>query len=275
MELLIANNQPLRSAGVATDYATFFVTGQKLDLGPQGEITVRQAYSEVEDEAPRPKAVNYKVDIKYDSSMPVKDLLDYISKPPGATSPGFDKAALIQALNIVLTRTANEDRLIFGGGNSNKFYEYPTDQNKWFALGGGLIALKGVYTSVRTSTARVLVNINVANAAFYPAMNLLGLMRLHTPNPNNDQVSGLEGFIGGLKVSHNYIRNDKKDPKSTVKRVKTVLGFAHPIPKEGHDFPLYGNAHQIKFLCGDLQPPAKISVFDYFKRSESGAPSCP
>lgn len=170
-----------------------------------------------------------------------------------------------------MTRTANEHPNIFGGGNRNKFYTYPTNMDNLnqagcFNLGGGLIALKGFYTSVRTSTARLLVNINVANAAFYPAIPLLGLMRLHTPNPANDAISGLEVFITRLKVSHTYIKN-KGDPKAINKRVKTVQGFSHPNPKYKLDYPPLGNAKTIMFPCPELQAEGKITVEKYFKLS--------
>ncbi|KAL8858190.1 MAG: hypothetical protein Q9178_005367 [Gyalolechia marmorata] len=256
VELLIANNPPLQSAGVATDYGTMFITAAKLQLGGKS-MNLEQKFFEAEDAGPRDTAINYKVKFEEDASMPVGDLLEYISSPPGTTPSGFDKGRIIQALNIIMTRTANERPAIYGGGNSNKFYTYPPSSDRWFDLGSGLIALKGFYTSVRTSTLRVLVNINVANAAYYPPMSLLGLMRTHTPQKANDARSGLEAFITKLKVSHQYLKK---------KRVKTVQGFSHPSPQSGHTYPPLGNARNLTFECPELQATGKISVMDYFKR---------
>ncbi|KAI4118568.1 MAG: hypothetical protein LQ345_001405 [Seirophora villosa] len=266
VELLFINNPQLHGAGFATDYSKFIVTAQKLPL--QGrEIELQQRYYEAEESGPRPNATNYKITISNERSFPIQQLLDYISSPPGVTSAGFDKSEIIQVLNIVMTRTANQKPNIYGGGDRNKFYDYPVGERPYdnINLGKGLIFLKGFYTSIRTSTLRVLVNINVANAAFYPAMNLLGLMQLHTGNLAQARASGLEGFIRLLKVSHNYIDMKKPgDPHSGVKRVKTVQGFSRPNAKV--KFPIMGNANTIKFRCEELNPPREITVSAYFKQ---------
>ena len=260
IELLFANNKNLQSAGVTTDYGKLIISATKLPLGDTGSRTLSQKYWEPEDDGPAPGAREYRVKISDEYPISVQQLVDYLSNPPGITSPGFDKTEVVQALNIIMTRTANVNPGIYGGGTRNKFYTYPRNQNSWFGLGSGLIAVKGFYTSVRTSTLRVLVNVNVANAAFYPAIPLLGLMRLHTPNRVNDSRSGLEQFIRRLKVSHTYLKKHN-NPNQSIKRVKTVHGFSHP-----KDFPLLGNAHQIKFDCQELQAQ-DISVSDYFLRS--------
>lgn len=262
IELLIANNTNLE--GVATDYSKFLVSAKKLPMGGGGSVTISQAFWEPEDGESGPRSTSHKVKIFNEYPMPLQQLIDYISTPPGVTGSSFDKGEVIQALNLIMTRTANETPGIYGGGIRNKFYTYPTE-DKYFDLGSGLIAVKGFYTSVRTSTLRLLVNINVANAAFYPAINLLGLMRRHTPNSANDGRSGLEAFISRLKVSHNYIRKSKSDPKSTVKRVKTVLGFAHP--KYGEGIAIRANAHQIRFKCDELNN-ATVSIYEYFQKSK-------
>lgn len=264
VELLFTYNKNLQSAGVATDYGKLIVTAQKLPLGNTGSITVAQKYWEPEDDGPGPNSKTYNVRISDEFTMPLQQLLDYVSSPPGVTSAGFDKAEVIQALNIVMTRTATDNRSIYGGGNQKKFFTYPSNLNTWYDLGNGLVALKGFYTSVRTSTSRLLVNVNVANAAFYPTMNLLGLMRLHTPNRANDSRSGLEGFISRLKVSHSYIRAKKNDPNSSIKRVKTVQGFSHP--RAGQNIPFFGNAKEITFECTEIQATGKISVEKYFDK---------
>ncbi|KAL8656727.1 MAG: hypothetical protein Q9210_000068 [Variospora velana] len=264
VELLFINNPQLHGSGFATDYGKFIVTAKKLPLEGR-EIELQQRYYEAEETGPRPNATNYKITISNERSFPIQQLLDYISSPPGVTSAGFDKSEIIQVLNIVMTRTANQAPNIYGGGDRNKFYDYPNNPSAYRSLGRGLIALKGFYTSIRTSTLRVLVNINVANAAFYPATNLLGLMQLHTGNFAHARASGLEAFIRLLKVSHRYINMKKPgDPQSGVKRVKTVLGFSRPNAKV--NFPVMGNANTIKFMCEDLTPPRQLTVNAYFKQ---------
>ncbi|KAL8868287.1 MAG: hypothetical protein Q9174_005088, partial [Haloplaca sp. 1 TL-2023] len=274
LELLIADNKELQSTGIATDYGKFFIAAKR--ILPQGETsrTFQQQFWELEDDRPPPdtKTEPYIVKIEEDGSLSIDTLTEYLASPPSPSSVGFDKAEFLQALNIILTRTAQENPRIYGSSIRNKFYSYPPNfqdlnQAGCTNLGGGLVALKGFYTSVRTSTARILVNIGVANAAFYPAMNLLGLMRLHTPHSANDANSGLEGFITRLKVSHNYITS-KKDPNRTVKRVKTVQGFSHPRPQYKINDPPLGNARTLKFYCEDkdLQVKGNITVEQFFKK---------
>ncbi|KAL8761911.1 MAG: hypothetical protein Q9184_002015 [Pyrenodesmia sp. 2 TL-2023] len=261
LELLIASDPNLK--GVATDDSKFLVSPKKLALGDTASITIPQKFWEVEDEENGPRSTLHQVKIFNEYPMPFQQLLEYLSTPPGVTRSSFDKAEVVQALNLIMTRTANESQAIYGGGVRNKFYKYP-NQEDWFHLGSGLIAVKGFYTSVRTSTLRLLVNINVANGAFYPAINLLGLMRKYIQDRGNNV--GLEAFISRLKVSHNYIRKKQNDPKSVIKRVKTVLGFSHP--KQGPGIPLLGNAHQIRFKCAELND-ATVSVCEYFQRKYS------
>lgn len=256
IQLLIQNTPPLQGLGVATDFQTLLFSAKKLYL-ENGSRTLQQRYYEPEEDGPGPRSTNHQIKITEDGSISVQQLVDYLSSPPGVTSQTFDKGKILQALNIIITRTANNNPTVYGSGASNKFYRLP-ERGLGFDLGSGLVALKGFYTSVRTSTLRVLVNINVANAAFYPAMNLLGLIRLHTPNPANDQTSGVEGFISRLRVSHSYIKGKKK--------IKTVHGFAYPISEFKQDFPSFGTAYTIEFECTELQATGKISVFQYFKK---------
>ncbi|CAO1599382.1 hypothetical protein XANCAGTX0491_003112 [Xanthoria calcicola] len=256
IELVIQNTPPLQGPGIATDFQMLLFSAKQLSL-ENGSRTLQQRYYEPEEEGPGPKSTNHQVKIAEAGSISVTQLVEYLSSPPGVNSASFDKGEALQALNIIMTRTANNNPAVYGGGASNKFYRIP-EGGPGFDLGNGLVALKGFYTSVRTSTLRILVNINVANGAFYPAMNLLGLMRLHTPNSANDQMSGLEGFISRLRVSHSYIKGKKK--------IKTVQGFAHPSLQYKQDFPPFGTAHTIKFECAELQATGKISVFQYFKR---------
>ena len=258
VELLIASHNVLRGPGIATDFANTILTVNPLPLGSEPFKVFEQKYFEKEDGEPDDKSKSYRIKVEKDGTVAVQELLNSLNS--ASPNLNFDKAATIQALNIIITGTANETPKIYGGGRKNKFFVYPQQQNDWFSLGEGLIALKGFYTSVRTSTLRLLVNIQVCNSAFYPPTNLLGLMRVHTPNIANDGRSGLEGFISKLKVSHTYLRKRKNDPKSYIKKVKTVQGFSHT---DKHKFQR-GTAVQLKFPCPELKAKGNISVEEFF-----------
>ncbi|KAL8641325.1 MAG: hypothetical protein Q9226_008650, partial [Calogaya cf. arnoldii] len=246
IELLLADNKEhFELAKVATDFGTIFITSKKLRI-PDGGISLRQRYDETEEE--------YTVTIKPETPISIDQLLESISRPAGITLNGFEKSASIQALNIIMTQTAKDDAGIYGGGKSNIFYSWPGANDPTFRLGQGLIALKGFHTSVRSSTSRLLVNINVANAAFYPAINLFALMNEYT---SNYAQSGLESFISRLKVSHKLYKK---------KTVKTVKGFSHPRHDKDHDQPRFGNAHTISFNWDKEGMKSMVTVFGYFKR---------
>ncbi|KAL8850376.1 MAG: hypothetical protein Q9221_004696 [Calogaya cf. arnoldii] len=246
IELLQANNKEhFELAEVATDFANIFITSKKLRI-PDGGISLRQRYDEAEEE--------YTVTIKPETPISIEQLLESISRPAGITLNGFEKSASIQALNIIMTQTAKDTAGIYGGGNCNKFYSWPGANDPTFRLGQGLIALQGFHTSVRSSTSRLLVNINVANAAFYPAINLHALMDEYTSNYAH---SGLETFISRLKVSHKFYGK---------KTVKTVKGFSHARHDKNHDQPRFGDAHTIKFKCDEERIKGMVSDFEHFKK---------
>ncbi|KAL8840603.1 MAG: hypothetical protein Q9176_003716 [Flavoplaca citrina] len=253
----------LKQDSVATDYYSYLVTTQSLPFRGASHVLCMKYY-ELEDGGPRPDATEYKIEIKQGKPVYLKRLLDFISNPLGTESHGFDKAEIIQILNTIITRTAKENPNICGGGKSEKYYRFLDSNDPMFELGGGLIAVKGFYTSVRTSTARLLVNINVANAAFYPAINLYKLMKEHTSNLLEYLESGLEKFITHLKVSHTLYGK---------KAVKTVHGFSHTLCGEKHDQPRLGNAYTIRFRWEEQGSEGLTTVYDYFMNSTPYASS--
>ncbi|KAL8880983.1 MAG: hypothetical protein Q9198_001719 [Flavoplaca austrocitrina] len=263
--LLDHGPKDLKKDHVATDYYSYLVTAKELPIQGAGHILTLKYY-ELEDGGPRPDATEYKIKIKQGKAMYLKQLLDFISNPLGTESNDFDKAGIIQVLNSIITRTAKENPNIHSGGKSEKYYRYPAGNDPMFELGGGLIAVKGFYTSVRTSTARLLVNINVANAAFYPAINLYKLMTVHTSDPSEYLNSGLEQFLTNLKVSHTFYGK---------KTVKTVKGFSYPLQDDKHDQPRLGNAFTIRFRWEEEEGEELTTVCDYFKNSTLHAVNSP
>ncbi|KAL9023473.1 MAG: hypothetical protein Q9180_008219, partial [Flavoplaca navasiana] len=254
---LLLNHGPkdLKQDYVATDYSTYLVTAKPLPIQGAGHVLFVKYY-EPEDDGPRSDATEYQIKIMKGKHMYLKQLLQFVANPLGASSNGFDKAEIIQLLNSIVTRTAKETPDIYGGGTSEKYYRFSAGNDPMFRLGGGLVAVKGFYTSVRTSTARLLVNINVANAAFYPAINLYELMKEHTYNPLKYSETGLERFITNLKVSHNFYGR---------KTVKTVKGFSYPLQDDKNNQPRMGNAYSIRFRWENKGSKEFITVYDYFQ----------
>ena len=71
---------------------------------------------------------------------------------------------IIQALNIVVGHHSKEASHIASVGANNRLDAAQSDTPD---LGAGLTALRGFFVSVRATTARVLVNVQVKHGAFY------------------------------------------------------------------------------------------------------------
>ena len=289
-----------RGHGIATDYANTLITcGRLYDKSlPSREYV--QTYRSGFEESPDPVSTTqsndqkYKVTVEYTGMVSSSELIKYCnSKPtdPSDFNPSLDP---IQALNIIVAGAPNKNQAVFQAGQ-NKFFEYRQNKNNGkfqdiygeYDLTGGLIAVRGYYSSIRTSTSRILLNLNPQCSAFYPEMNLLELMCIFarvqpiSPIPP-EKYQELEEFIQRLRVRTVQMTREGKH----VTREKTIKGFSHKfgkildqsgkqvlnangVPKTkgtkgaAHD---YGSSESIKFLsdASTSSPAVKISVSDYF-----------
>ncbi|KAH0537578.1 hypothetical protein FGG08_005644 [Glutinoglossum americanum] len=237
---------------MATDYGKIIISAQKLDLGDGDRAAEPVVYFDADQAGPGPNPRTYTTKIQLTGVLAVADLLQYLSSP--APDIFYDgKEEMIQALNIVMARHANANKDVVPVAGS-KFFPLLGGANQ-HDLRGGLIALRGYYTSVRTSTLRVILNVNVCTAAFYQPGSLLDLMRRfrqqNHPRPDLP-MSAVEGFVKRLRVETSYIRDEKK---RSVRKVKTIMGFARRPP--------WGNASQVTFETDEY---GVVSVEDYFFR---------
>ena len=265
--------------GVATDYSSNIVTSAGLDLGNDGRRQFKIVYYDKEDVLPgqvfRPNPQrppkNYTIKVQSTGNVDIAELLEYLDSTPATQTSGWDaKSETIQALNIIMARTPNfTENVVASSGN--KFYAFPTiapmgrDSNGKLlienSLGGGLFALKGFYSSVRTSNLRVLLNVNVCTSAFYPAIGLLDLIHLRVGRVgrlNNADYGKLETFLKRLRVSTNHVKRDG----TRVTQIKTIRGFSRK--------PRYGDADETRFRCNnEFFKDKDVSVKDYYLKSNS------
>lgn len=217
---LLLQHSDFRSIGhgVATDYGTIIITSKELPLDDDGTKEYNVVYREVEDREPASNPIIYTFTISYLGLVPTTELLRYLASTPTDPSDFTGKDDAIQALNIIVARTPNFNPGVFQSGN-NKFFHYPTDPSTYDDLGGGLIAVRGYYSSVRTSTLRILLNVNAQTSPFYPAVNVLDLIQKH----GRDDRIALENFLHLLRVRTKYMKHN--DGTEEVK-VKTIYGFS-------------------------------------------------
>jgi hypothetical protein len=122
-------------------------------------------------------------------------------------------------------------------------------------LGKGLVALQGCYTSVRTATLRLLVNVNAVTAAFYKAGPLTDLMMLHRGSLSTGWEFPLNNFLKGVRVELTHIKT-----KSGAPKIKTILGLSRDPPGAG--------AHVKKFVWEDRPDPSKpkeVTVQEFYR----------
>lgn len=260
--------------GVATDYGSIIITSEALPLDEDGTKEYIIVYREVEDREPASNPIIYTFKLSYGGLVPTTELLRYLASTPTDPSDFTAKDDAIQALNIIVARTPNFNTGVFQSGK-NKFFHYPTDPNTYDILGGGLIAVRGYYSSVRTSTLRPLLNVNAQTSPFYPAINVLDLILQH----GNDNWLAVEYFLHLLRVKTKYMKH--KDGTEAIK-VKTIVGFSQQLDdvldnkgkvmtdekgniKKRRNYqvkPL--NAQQVSFECKEFGNKT-FTIEEYFK----------
>lgn len=260
--------------GLATDYANTILTSTPVKLGPTKSKVFNLVYRDVEDRVARPNATRYSFTITEAGTVPTQELLRYLASTTTDPSDFAGRADAVQALNIIVARTPNFEPQVFQSGQ-NKFYRYPTDEKDYLHLSSGLIAVRGYYSSVRTATARTLLNLNAQTSPFYPAYGMIQLLQDFGVQRGRPWMDA-ERFIQKLRVKTQYLKDEKKQIEV---RVKTVQGFSHKRVEErdkktgkmkmfGNAEGDHGDATQIKFDCPEFPRESPISVQQYFLKSK-------
>ncbi|KAF1931392.1 Piwi-domain-containing protein [Didymella exigua CBS 183.55] len=266
---LLLQEAPFKGLPVASDWAQILVSSKKVPIGgSRAEYTLEWYPKDGEppsapgpDETDRSKAARkrntHKALVSDIGTVSLKELLDDVSKP---TSNYSLKLETIQALNVLMAHGPSSERSIATAGG-NKFYPFGNHPQMEFAnLGSGLQALRGYFTSVRTSVNRLLVNVNVATGAFYKPGPLLDVMREFTggQSPSNDsQYRKLAAFVRLLKFETNYLPDRKV--KGETKRKQHVITNLSPFNK---------NSTNTTFDMTDKNGKrSKMSIEEYFRKT--------
>lgn len=225
-------------ACVATDYASILLSSTPLNLGSTDSRTFRIVWTE-NGGPTQPSANNtYDISITKAGMVPTNALLRYLASTSCSTSDVAEKAEAIHALNIILARAPNENANVIKSGRNRYYLKPPKDM----LLQGGLVAFRGYFSSVRTSTARVLLNVNVQCSPFYPEGRLDHLIG----KLSSTYRSGLDQFLRGLRVE---LRCIKDAAGNRLTRVKNICGVSGR------------GAQQINF---GTEYGTNMSVQDYF-----------
>lgn len=271
---------------VATDFRSTLISKTKFEKDQQDiEIAYR---AEGEDEAPT-AATTYKVRLLYTKSLSIGELTDYLNSTNLGATFG-DTPEFTQALNIFLNHYSKSNNNLASIGSSKSF-SLGQDSVK-NDLGSGLNVIRGFFSSVRTATCRILVNINVSHGAFYQDGPLPGLMQAY----GTRHTAALEKFLKLVRVRTNHLPEKKNKAGDVIPRIKTIFGLArkddghkqpHKPKIKSHgagardvefwlEGPAESSASKGKGKGGKTQGPAPantggryISVYNFFKERKS------
>ena len=201
-----------RKYQIATDYADKLISvGTIPDLDKK---TFQIRYKEDDEDEPKERAKMYNVTFEQTASYDIDDVVNFLNSTDIRSYP--DRQDIIGALNIVLRQYAkSSDSTVVIGAKA-----YPMNAQSW-SLKGGLVALKGFFSSVRFASGRILVNVKTTSGSFYSPILVSEIMNEY----GRRDLRRLERFLKGVKVSLTHIPPKKKGGKE-YPRIKTIWGFA-------------------------------------------------
>jgi eukaryotic translation initiation factor 2C len=289
VRLLLDDHLTTDGNSIVTDFAANLFSRVKLEE----DTTYRVRYRAEGEEEAAPDAKTYEVRVGLSGSLTVSDLLAHLSSPQTSRSLQ-SKEEIVQALTLIAGWYAKADASVANVG-ANRHYPLNPQAGERFDLGGGLVAVRGFFMSVRTGTARLLVNVQVKHAAFFQSGPLATLVNIYGAQTNHNKPR-LANFLRRLSVDLIHITNRTRAGKR-VPRYKTVVGLAtrddgrkleHP-PKVSE---FGAGSRDVQFWLNDSGPQAAgkkkgrgpkskpqpasstgkyISVYDHFTQSKNRA----
>lgn len=220
--LLLSPELAPEKGNFATDFRSTLVSKTKF-LGEETIVEV-QYRSEGEDE-PGARAITYKIRMLYTKTLSISELINFLNSTSLGQSLG-DKQELTQALNIFLNHYAKSTNQIATIGSAKSF---SLSQNAARGdLGFGLEVIRGFFSSVRTATCRILVNVQVSHGAFYRAGPLPALMNSYGVR----NTVALEKFLKSVRVQTTHLPEKRNKAGEVIPRIKTIFGLARK--DDGH-----------------------------------------
>ena len=267
---------PFSEVVSASDWAQVIITTKKVDLNEKRRKFDIEWYHEDDEPPPAPtpgedpqRAAARRRNtrgllVEELGTVSFKELMKDLSDSAIHYSSKLDT---IQALNIIMSYGPSTDSKIVAT-SKNKFYPFDNHpQTVLKSLGGGLEALRGYFSSVRTTVNRIVLNVNVATGAFYkagPLLNLLLELNDGRRSQSADQHRKLGAFVRKLRFETNYMT--EKGSKGKGKKDK-----GGPITKRKvhtiSDLSSYGmDANNTTFNMTDPSGATRsISIANYFK----------
>jgi eukaryotic translation initiation factor 2C len=219
VQLLLEEHFLPHGNDVATDFKSNLISRGDLDIEEEGYLVTYRAEDE---DDPAPNARQYRIHLQSTGTFTVSELINYLTSSQAGLMFG-SKEEIIQALNIVVGHHPKAASAISTVASNRHFDRNAAPQDK-MSLGAGLQAIRGFFMSVRTATARILVNVQVKNMAFYDDGPLDRVMQAYMTQNGQNKVN-LAKFLKRLSVDVTHIVRKNKSGRR-IPRIKTIQGLA-------------------------------------------------
>ncbi|KAH9895506.1 putative RNA interference and gene silencing protein [Xylariomycetidae sp. FL2044] len=247
VQLLLTDHFRMVQSYIATDFRSTLISRKKLTLNRDYyDVIYRVEGVTVQAR----NATSYRCRVEPTGSLTLSELMDYLTSTQAGLMLG-SKDEIIQALNIVVGHFPKAAESVATVATNRHFASRPEAQDR-ASLGAGLEVIRVFFMSVRAATARILVNVQVKNTAFYEQGGLDKLMTdfLEANDLNTDKL--LE-FVENLSIEVTHRKNSQGD---RVPIFKTVLGLA--TTADGSQAPnppkvrrLGAGAQEVQFFLND------------------------
>ncbi|KAL9596726.1 MAG: hypothetical protein Q9219_005601 [cf. Caloplaca sp. 3 TL-2023] len=219
VQLLLEEHLQLHQNSIATDYKSNIISRDDIEVEKEGYLVTYRV--ENEDDAPS-NAKQYRVRLQATGVLTVSELINYLTSSQAGLMFS-SKEEIIQALNIVVGHHPKAASMITTVG-ANRHFDRNSGPQDRMSLGAGLQAIRGLFVSVRAATARILVNVQVKNMAFYDEGPLDGIMRKYMQQNGPNKLS-LANFLKKLSIDVTHIARKNRSGQR-IPRIKTIQGLA-------------------------------------------------
>ena len=279
VELFLKEHMTSPEVALATDYKTNLLSTKNINVVDAGYVVLHRM--EGADE-PEPNDKRYRVKVQLVKTLKISSLIDHLTSSSASTL--FEsKEETIQALNIIFGQHPKSSSTTMTARSNRHFQRNALPQDR-HSLGAGLEVIRGYIVSVRAATARILVNVQVKNAAFYQEGPLESIMLAWSPL-HETRKRQLAKFLKDLSIDRMHFRRKDKAGQR-LPSVKKICGLASK--DDGYKMtrrprvPEFGaNAQQVQFWMeaqaqskksakAGPEPPqgGYVTVAEFFRRSE-------
>jgi eukaryotic translation initiation factor 2C len=173
---------------------------------------------------------------------------------------------MIQALNIWTTYQFKRSDNFLTVGRHRKFEKRSGAK---IDIGGGIVARRGFFTSLRLAANSLQLNVNTTHATFYPECTLDRYLSKLLEGTSPEAVAR---FIRKIRVVPTHLSAGKNKDGKPIVKTKTILGWASSADGHGYDQARRprvrncGKPHEVEFFVEERN--RYYTVYDYFKSSE-------